>query len=141
MAELDDSSRGDEAAERGPRAARAFGVVVRWETLLLVLLGGTIAYGAGVSPYFLQSTNLFFICLNVGEVAIMALPLTLIVDHRRDRPLGRVDARPARRADGRALQARLADLAGDDRGRRSSARSSARSTASSSRASACRRSR
>jgi rhamnose transport system permease protein len=53
--------------------------VVRWETLLLVLLGATIAYGASVSPYFLQSSNLFYICLNVGEIAIMALPLTLIV--------------------------------------------------------------
>jgi rhamnose transport system permease protein len=61
--------------------ARAAGlrVLVRWEALLLALLGGTIAFGADVSPYFLQSTNLFFICLNVGEVAIMALPLTLIV--------------------------------------------------------------
>src|SRR5712692_8345634 len=57
----------------------SFGILVRWETLLLVLLGGTIAYGADVSPYFLHSTNLFYICLNVGEVAIMALPLTLIV--------------------------------------------------------------
>src|SRR3989454_12493318 len=54
-------------------------MIARWETLLLVLLGGTIAYGAAVSPYFLQSTNLFFICLNVGEIAIMALPLTLLV--------------------------------------------------------------
>ncbi len=54
-------------------------MLVRWEVLLLVLLGCTIAYGADVSPYFLQSSNLFFICLNVGEIAIMALPLTLIV--------------------------------------------------------------
>jgi rhamnose transport system permease protein len=53
--------------------------LVRWEVLLLVLLGCTIAYGNHVSQYFLQSSNLFFICLNVGEVAIMALPLTLIV--------------------------------------------------------------
>jgi len=52
---------------------------LRWEILLFVLLGGTIAFGAAVSPYFLESTNLFFICSNVGEVAIMALPLTLIV--------------------------------------------------------------
>ena len=56
-----------------------FGGVVRWEVLLLALLGATIAYGADVSPYFLHSTNLFFICLNVGEVAIMALPLMLLV--------------------------------------------------------------
>jgi rhamnose transport system permease protein len=55
------------------------GVLMRWEMLLFVLLGGTIAYGAAVSPYFLQTSNLFFICLNVGEIAIMALPLTLIV--------------------------------------------------------------
>jgi rhamnose transport system permease protein len=61
-----------------PRRA-GLAVLVRWEALLLVLLGVTIAYGASVSPYFLHSTNLFFICLNVGEVAIMALPLTLIV--------------------------------------------------------------
>jgi rhamnose transport system permease protein len=58
---------------------RGLGAVVRWEVMLVGLLAATIAYGAGVSPYFLHSTNLFFICLNVGEVAIMALPLTLIV--------------------------------------------------------------
>jgi rhamnose transport system permease protein len=58
---------------------RGLGVFVRWEVMLVGLLGVTIAYGASVSPYFLHSTNLFFICLNVGEVAIMALPLTLLV--------------------------------------------------------------
>jgi rhamnose transport system permease protein len=62
-----------------PAARRSLGVFARWELALLALLGGTIAFGADVSPYFLHSTNLFFICLNVGEVAIMALPLTLIV--------------------------------------------------------------
>jgi len=66
------------ATDEAPRRA-GLALLVRWETLLLVLLGVTIAYGASVSPYFLHSTNLFFICLNVGEVAIMALPLTLIV--------------------------------------------------------------
>ena len=53
--------------------------LVRWEALLVVLLIATIAYGANVSPYFLNSTNLFFIGLNVGEIAIIALPLTFIV--------------------------------------------------------------
>jgi rhamnose transport system permease protein len=78
VADLDDLKPGDEVPSRPPRR-QSFGVLLRWETLLLVLLGGTIAYGASVSPYFLESSNLFFICLNVGEVAIMALPLTLIV--------------------------------------------------------------
>jgi rhamnose transport system permease protein len=53
--------------------------LLRWETLLLVLLAGTIAYGDHVSSAYLQSTNLFYIGLNVGEAAIMALPLALIV--------------------------------------------------------------
>ena len=78
MAELEDMKPGDEAGSRRP-TREALGVLVRWEVLLLVLLGATILYGASVSPYFLQSTSLFYICLNVGEVAIMALPLTLIV--------------------------------------------------------------
>jgi rhamnose transport system permease protein len=78
VAEIEDLKPGDEAGAARPRRA-SLGVFVRWEALLLVLLGGTIAYGAAVSPYFLQSSNLFFICLNVGEIAIMALPLTLIV--------------------------------------------------------------
>jgi rhamnose transport system permease protein len=78
VADVDDLKPGDEAASERPRR-RGIGGLVRWEVLLLVLLGGTIAYGAHVSPYFLHSTNLFYICLNVGEVAIMALPLTLIV--------------------------------------------------------------
>ena len=65
-------------ATSAPRRT-AIAAFVRWEVLLVVLLGATISYGANVSPYFLNSTNLFFICLNVGEVAIMALPLTFLV--------------------------------------------------------------
>jgi rhamnose transport system permease protein len=68
----------DEVPGLGPSQSW-MGALMRWETLLLVLLGGTIAFGAAVSPYFLQSSNFFYICLNVGEIAIMALPLTLIV--------------------------------------------------------------
>src|SRR5207244_7379934 len=68
----------DEVPSRPP-SRRNLGGFVRWELLLVVLLGCSIAYGAHASPYFLESTNLFYICLNVGEIAIMALPLTLIV--------------------------------------------------------------
>jgi rhamnose transport system permease protein len=53
--------------------------VQRWESALLVLLIGTIIFGARSSPHFLTKTDLFFIGLNVGEIAIMALPLTLII--------------------------------------------------------------
>jgi rhamnose transport system permease protein len=53
--------------------------LVRWETALVFLLLGTILYGTSASSSFFQSSSLFYICVNVGEVAIMALPLTLIV--------------------------------------------------------------
>ena len=66
-------------AETSSHWWRRLGVLVRWETLLVVLLLASIAYGASVSPHFLDSTTLFFIGLNVGEIAIIALPLTLII--------------------------------------------------------------
>ena len=68
----------DAAAAAEPRDS-TFRTFVRWESMLLALLGGTILYGAAVSPVFLHSGDLFYICVNVGEIAIMALPLTLIV--------------------------------------------------------------
>lgn len=59
-----------------PAAWRA---LLRWETVLVLLLIASIGYGRSTSPHFLSGTNLFFAGLNVGEIAIMALPLTLIV--------------------------------------------------------------
>jgi rhamnose transport system permease protein len=52
---------------------------LRWEVGLVFLLAATIVYGSTVSAQFLQSSTFFYIGLNVGEVAIMALPLTLLV--------------------------------------------------------------
>lgn len=78
MADREDLKPGDEALSLDS-ARRTLGIVARWETLLLLLLGATILYGTSVSPYFLEWTNLFYISLNVGEIAIMALPLTLLV--------------------------------------------------------------
>jgi rhamnose transport system permease protein len=53
--------------------------VLRWEGALVLLFVATIVYGNNGSEYFLTRGNIFFVLLNVGEVAIMALPLTLIV--------------------------------------------------------------
>ena len=66
-------------AESVPSRRRALGGLLRWESLLVVLLLVSVAYGASVSPYFLEWTNLFFIGSNVGEIAIIALPLTLVI--------------------------------------------------------------
>ena len=78
MADLAERETTDET-EATPRWRRRLGSLLRWETMLVLLLLATIAYGASVSPYFLEWTNLLFIGLNVGEIAIIALPLTLII--------------------------------------------------------------
>jgi rhamnose transport system permease protein len=53
--------------------------LLRWESALVLLLIGTVVLGDQLSPAFLKSGNFFYIGLNIGEVAIMALPLSLIV--------------------------------------------------------------
>ncbi len=53
--------------------------LLRWETALLVVLVAVLLLGAAHSPGFLTSGNFFFIGVNEGEVAIMALPLLLII--------------------------------------------------------------
>jgi rhamnose transport system permease protein len=51
----------------------------RWEAALLVILAAVIVFGAAESGNFLTTTSIFFGGLDIGQVAIMALPLTLIV--------------------------------------------------------------
>ena len=53
--------------------------LVRWESALVLLLIGTVILSTQLSANFTRSGNLFYIGLNVGEIAIMALPLSLIV--------------------------------------------------------------
>jgi len=53
--------------------------LVRWEGGLVILLAVSLIYGWTVSPYFINWETFFFAGLNFGEIAIMALPLTLII--------------------------------------------------------------
>jgi rhamnose transport system permease protein len=53
--------------------------LLRWESALVVLLIAVLVLGAAHSSTFLDGSNFFFIGVNEGEVAIMALPLLLIV--------------------------------------------------------------
>jgi rhamnose transport system permease protein len=53
--------------------------LLRWESALVVIFIGTLFFGAAESTHFLTRADVFFIGLNSGEIAIMALPLTLIV--------------------------------------------------------------
>ena len=52
---------------------------VRWESGLAIAAIGVIVLGVLSSSQFLTSGNLFYLCISVGEVAVMTLPLTFIV--------------------------------------------------------------
>jgi rhamnose transport system permease protein len=53
--------------------------VARWETLLVAAIAGLIALGAVLSPFFLTPGNFANLIAALMEVAIMALPMTLII--------------------------------------------------------------
>ncbi len=53
--------------------------LIRWETALVGLLVATLVWASSESATFLNTTTFFYIGLNMGEIAIMALPLMLIV--------------------------------------------------------------
>ena len=53
--------------------------LLRWEVGLFVALCVIVLIGTQVSDQFLTKGNLFFLCLSIGEIAIMTLPLTLII--------------------------------------------------------------
>ncbi len=52
---------------------------VRWETGLFLLVVAIVIFGAVTSPQFLTSGNFFNTGVTSGEIAIMALPMTLII--------------------------------------------------------------
>ena len=53
--------------------------LLRWEVALVVVLIGVLIFGSSKSSDFLSGSTFFFTGLNMGEIAIMALPLLLIV--------------------------------------------------------------
>jgi rhamnose transport system permease protein len=69
-----DDTRG-QAEQPRPAWRRA----VRWETGLAVLVLAIGILGTTISPGFLSTGNIFYVGLNSGEIAIMALPMTLII--------------------------------------------------------------
>lgn len=53
--------------------------LVSWEALLVLLLVICVVLGSVLSPYFLSGFNFYAITSNIMEIAIMALPMTLII--------------------------------------------------------------
>src|SRR5260221_1745163 len=58
---------------------RVKSLLISWEALLAILLLISIVIGSVVSPYFLSGFNFNALTSNIIEIAIMALPMTLII--------------------------------------------------------------
>lgn len=68
---------GDTARERDSRSVLR--AAARWEVGLVVVLIGVLIFGAVKSPTFTDSSTLFYLGINSGYLAIIALPMTLVV--------------------------------------------------------------
>jgi rhamnose transport system permease protein len=64
-------------ADKPPR--RLIDMLLRWETILVILLAAVIAYNTSISPYFLDLYNLADATYNFSEKAIMALAMALLI--------------------------------------------------------------
>jgi rhamnose transport system permease protein len=62
-----------------PASRFRLSALARWETLLVVLLLAEVAWGMQVSPAFLTGQNFANLTSATMEIAIMALPMTLII--------------------------------------------------------------
>jgi len=62
-----------------PRLVDAIRPLARWESLLLLVVVALIVIGGSLSPVFLSARNLPNLIVAVIEVAIMALPMTLVI--------------------------------------------------------------
>jgi rhamnose transport system permease protein len=53
--------------------------LVRWETGLAIALVAVLILGNSISSQFFSSYNIFTLCTNIGDLALLALPMTLII--------------------------------------------------------------
>lgn len=66
-----------QVADRPPR--RIADMLLRWETILVMLLIAVIVFNTSISPYFLDLYNLADATYNFSEKAIIALPMALLI--------------------------------------------------------------
>ena len=73
-------TRGTAAAEPPAEAPRArWRSAARWESGLVVVLIAVLIFGSVKSPTFTDPSTVFFLGINTGYIAIMALPMTFVV--------------------------------------------------------------
>jgi rhamnose transport system permease protein len=53
--------------------------LIRWESGLAIALVGVLILGNSISSQFFSSYNIFTLCTNIGDLALLALPMTLII--------------------------------------------------------------
>jgi len=66
-----------EVADRPP--IRIADILLRWESILVLLLIGVIIFNASISPYFLDFYNLSDATFNFSEKAILALAMAFLI--------------------------------------------------------------
>ncbi|MFN8830350.1 MAG: ABC transporter permease [Labrys sp. (in: a-proteobacteria)] len=66
-----------QVADRPPWRLSDF--LLRWETILVILLAAVIIINTSISPYFLDLYNLADATYNFSEKAIIALPMALLI--------------------------------------------------------------
>ncbi len=53
--------------------------LVRWESGLALAVVAVLIAGSSISSQFFSSYNIFTLCTNIGDLALLALPMTLII--------------------------------------------------------------
>jgi rhamnose transport system permease protein len=53
--------------------------LVRWESGLALAVVAVLIAGSAISSQFFSSYNIFTLCTNIGDLALLALPMTLII--------------------------------------------------------------
>ena len=53
--------------------------LIRWESGLAIALVAVLILGNSISSQFFSSYNIFTLCTNIGDLALLALPMTLII--------------------------------------------------------------
>src|ERR1700759_197898 len=67
-----------DTARTGSRR-HALSSALRWESALVLILIAVVLFGVAENSEFWSSTTIFFGGLDIGQVAIMALPMTMII--------------------------------------------------------------
>jgi rhamnose transport system permease protein len=76
---IDTQSRPAAEHPTGKERQQRWRGAIRWESALVVAFLGVLVFGTTVSSSFTDPSTVFYLGINIGYIAIMALPMTYIV--------------------------------------------------------------